>query len=389
MPDEDLPGGGPPSPGADATRTALEIADAAARACNVGSYASGAQMWERFLEFVASMPDTSRLGVAVPKAHCYLGDAYINLGREADAIRQWQESVAKGVPFGDPHVKLAEYRHKAGDVRGAIALYEDGIAVGNISEEVGLGSTHYNLAGCLEEVGDLEKAIEHLDAALALSPTDTDALFNAGMFSARLGRAESAAGYFRRYLQLDPSSEVVRTALENLPRLKAGQARGAVTGTRQATVDVLLRRFGAEAGAGRWSGAITAGLELVAVLETLVPDVGFGVVANMAAMNTKLGKQTHVSNGPIDVHVLRGYLYGEYARTFLEAHRGQMEDARRAQGYLEHEAELHMYAGMMVLSAFKLPLHQAAATRAVSDLAPHERALFEPQITALLQRRQS
>jgi hypothetical protein len=109
----------------------------------------------------------------------------------------------------------------------------------------------------------------------------------------------------------------------------------------------------------------------------------------MAAMNTKLGKQMHTPKGPIDVHLLRGYLYGEYAKDFLGTHGAQMQDSQRARAYVEHEAELHMSVGMMVSSAFKLPLHQAAATRALSDLTAHERTRFEPQITKLLRDRQA
>jgi len=108
-------------------------------------------------------------------------------------------------------IEEAERRRTNGEVVAAIALYrEAAAAVGGMP---GSNSVYFNLAGCLEEIGEIEEAITWLERALQFEPADADALFNAGFFSCRLKRFADGIGYFERYLALEPGDTTVRRAL--------------------------------------------------------------------------------------------------------------------------------------------------------------------------------
>ena len=65
----------------------------------------------------------------------------------------------------------------------------------------------YNLADALDEQGRTKEAVGCLERAVEADPGYADAVFNIGLFLQRLDRPAEAATWWRRYLELDGSSD--------------------------------------------------------------------------------------------------------------------------------------------------------------------------------------
>lgn len=65
----------------------------------------------------------------------------------------------------------------------------------------------YNLAYCLDELGELHQAIDALGEAIKLDDDFADAVFNLARCHERMHQHHEAVPYWTRYLQLDPHSE--------------------------------------------------------------------------------------------------------------------------------------------------------------------------------------
>ena len=68
-------------------------------------------------------------------------------------------------------------------------------------------SAWYNLADVLDEQGRTKEAVDCLQHAVDADPSYADAVFNMGLFLQRLDRPAEAATWWRRYLELDGSSD--------------------------------------------------------------------------------------------------------------------------------------------------------------------------------------
>ncbi len=74
----------------------------------------------------------------------------------------------------------------------------------------------FNFAGLAAERGHPEAARRHLIKALAVDPGYADAIYNLARLDYEAGRLEDARAWWRRYLELDHSSEWARRALRGI-----------------------------------------------------------------------------------------------------------------------------------------------------------------------------
>ena len=116
----------------------------------------------------------------------------------------------------------ANRRLGGGQVDAACAEYEkatrllrlvdgDDDAVGGLRLALRLNS-----AACELKAGRHDAALGHSDAALALAPNSTKAMFRRGRSLEGLGRTDEAAAAYRAVLQHEPASREANTRLQAL-----------------------------------------------------------------------------------------------------------------------------------------------------------------------------
>lgn len=87
-----------------------------------------------------------------------------------------------------------------------------------------LNNIFYNLGVCWEHLGDLDKSIIYLEKAIEAKPSDSDALFNLGMFLARKSRFDEAIVQFERFLKFEPEGDGADEVRNTLIQAKVHQA---------------------------------------------------------------------------------------------------------------------------------------------------------------------
>lgn len=94
----------------------------------------------------------------------------------------------------------------AGDLAGAIAIVEA------LCAEEGVPEVAFGVLGGLHvEAGNLERALEVLAPLTTREPADPAVLYNAGRAAEGLGRFQDADTFYRRSLQIQPNSPVLRS----------------------------------------------------------------------------------------------------------------------------------------------------------------------------------
>lgn len=96
----------------------------------------------------------------------------------------------------------------AGKLEEAAALYRV-----VISMDSGHVRARNNLGILLDEMGDHDAALEHLEAALGVEPDNPEVLTNVGAALAAQGRYDEAAAQLKRAAKLDPEGTEVRANL--------------------------------------------------------------------------------------------------------------------------------------------------------------------------------
>jgi tetratricopeptide (TPR) repeat protein len=137
--------------------------------------------------------------------HQSLGDAYLALGRTADAVSCYQRALELKPDYAEAQRRL----------RDAIAD-RPGLAPRSADELNGLGIT-------LAQQGRLEEAIADFRRALEINPDLAQAHHNLGIALQEQGRLEEAVASYRRALELKPdyttAYHYLGTALKDLNRL--------------------------------------------------------------------------------------------------------------------------------------------------------------------------
>ena len=167
-------------------------------------------------------------GAAAVAARAALGTLETAQATEADLVEARTRSPAELLAFVQQLKKTANTQFAAGEVGAACGAYERGtrllrlVAEGDLQPaEVGSWrdaklSLRLNSAACALKEGRHEQALIHSDAALAISPTSTKALFRRAQALQALGRREEAVGAYTVVVEREPSSREAHARLAEL-----------------------------------------------------------------------------------------------------------------------------------------------------------------------------
>ena len=138
----------------------------------------------------ASVIDTLLHRASTAERESRLGDA-------ADWYRQALALEADPIAW----FNLGNVLREAGDESGAVEAFERAVTM-----DESFAQAWYNLAD-LVDLTEPERAIDCLQRAVAAEPTYADAHFNLAAALEEQGRESESTMHWRRYLQLDSSSE--------------------------------------------------------------------------------------------------------------------------------------------------------------------------------------
>jgi tetratricopeptide (TPR) repeat protein len=170
-----------------------------------------------------------------PVAHRYLGDAYLDLHRSADAEACYRSSLALKGDDADVHNRLATALQAQGRLDEAERSYRQALEYGPtlaagvhnnlgilhalqgrphaaaaeyrraLAIDPGLAEAHCNLGGVLHRLGETDAAITHCHAALAAKPAQARGHNTLGLIYLDEHRIGDAATNFRLALGTEPA----------------------------------------------------------------------------------------------------------------------------------------------------------------------------------------
>jgi tetratricopeptide (TPR) repeat protein len=190
-----------------------------------------------------------------PLAHNNLGTELLRTGKTDEALAEYRTAARSDAHFVLPRVNIAGIQRERGDIDGAIAAYNDGIAaisgsgalrrddllpffaLADLLKERGkivdafamldaavergkdLPEPHWHLALACLDVEDTECAQKELERVVALEPSFTDAHYRlASLYGAR-GMLQEAAEQLRIVLRQDPMNEDAARHLANIEQM--------------------------------------------------------------------------------------------------------------------------------------------------------------------------
>ncbi len=164
-------------------------------------------VWQNDLAF---WTDTVRKAPDQGLPHLHLGLTYNKLKREAEALSEYKQALAK---YDD-----TEGRSKAYNNMGTLYLSQGKIpqAVealrGALKERPRYPTANYNLALCEERLGHTGRAEALLRTAIKLNPRYTKAHLQLGRLLLRRGHEKEGAKHLKNVLQMAPASREAETA---------------------------------------------------------------------------------------------------------------------------------------------------------------------------------
>jgi ribosomal protein S12 methylthiotransferase accessory factor len=147
----------------------------------------------------------------------FLGLALDDLGRTSEALLYFESSLGAHPPameIASVHVHIGSCRKDLGDYQGAITALLEAKAANDRLKEV------YHLLGfCYFKLKEYQKAVECFEMAIELDPGSGIDYANLGINLRELGFQKEAVHLLKISLDLDPSLDFARMALENLEKI--------------------------------------------------------------------------------------------------------------------------------------------------------------------------
>lgn len=167
----------------------------------------------RFAEAISHLEASLRLGDRSSDTHNYLGVATMSLGRMEEAIDHFRRAVAAAPRDEVMHFNLGTALAGMNRTAEAESAYRRSIAA-----NPEYGDAHQNLAALLLSEGRVKEALVHFQRAVDLNPESATSHNNLGGAVASAGRFADAMPHIRRALEIDPT---YAPALDNLRKLQA------------------------------------------------------------------------------------------------------------------------------------------------------------------------
>ncbi|MCI0341049.1 MAG: protein kinase [Planctomycetales bacterium] len=139
----------------------------------------------------------------------------------AAAVRAYDQALEEGIAWAWVHVNRGALRHQLGNVRGAIADFDEALRLRPDDHKA-----LRNRADARRDLGDLPSALEDLQAALRLVPSDAPTWCLRGIVRRDLGDLAGAISDFDAALSLSPEDADPFYG-RGVTRVRMGDSRGA------------------------------------------------------------------------------------------------------------------------------------------------------------------
>jgi tetratricopeptide (TPR) repeat protein len=166
----------------------------------------------RFADAIPHLEAAIRLDARSATAHSDLGTALMAQGRAADGLKHLQRAAALAPRDESILFNYGNALNKASRAAEAAAAYERALAI-----NPDFPDAHVNLGTLLFSRGRTKEALPHFERAAALKPNSAVIHSNLGSAFAASGRYADALREFQRALALNPD---YGPALENVERLR-------------------------------------------------------------------------------------------------------------------------------------------------------------------------
>jgi tetratricopeptide (TPR) repeat protein len=150
-------------------------------------------------------------------AHNSLGSALLQEGKVQEAVDHLERAVRSDPNYAEAHYNLGNALLQQGKYQEAIECYRRALAL-----KPEFAQAHHNLAVLLE-ADRPQEAIAHYEEAVRLYPGYTQAHYNLAMLLANQGRIDEAISHLQTALKLEPESEKIRRALDEMGSGKSGR----------------------------------------------------------------------------------------------------------------------------------------------------------------------
>jgi tetratricopeptide (TPR) repeat protein len=140
----------------------------------------------------------------------FLGGAYVEVGRFADAIPHLEAALRLDPKSGNAHSDLGTSLMEMNRLPEALAHFRAAAAFSPRDENI-----QFNLGNALSRARRLPDAAAAYERAIAINPGFPDAHVNLGSLRFSQGRVKEALPHFERAAALMPSSAVIRSNLAN------------------------------------------------------------------------------------------------------------------------------------------------------------------------------
>lgn len=173
------------------------------------------------LDTVKKTPNSSRFRGG-------LGDAYFEMGRFEDAIREYKIAQENSLDcsFASTYKGSARYcaitHNNLGCAYSETSRFDEAIQEFMASAKIdpSYPESYYNLGIIYNKIGQIDKAINEYQLTLMHNPSHIGANYNLGLIFSRMGKIDEAIRLFQNVLKLDPKSFEVNDYLDKLYQKK-------------------------------------------------------------------------------------------------------------------------------------------------------------------------